>query len=84
MARHKTADDVNDLQGMQDEDAGDAEAVRAFQGRVTDIVARAVAAEREACAKIAAEAALTWCGQHARSVAYQIREAIEARSNTSK
>lgn len=39
----------------QDEDASDAEAVRAFQGRMTDIVARAVAAEREACAKVAAD-----------------------------
>lgn len=36
--------------------------------------------EREACAKIADDAAAGWDEQHGRSVAYGIRDAIRARS----
>lgn len=62
-----------------DEDAGDAEAVRAFQGRMTDIVARAVAAEREACAALVSRLAADH-GLDPESYAWYIRN----RSNTSK
>jgi hypothetical protein len=39
-----------------------------------------ISAEREACAKIADDAAAGWDGKHGRSVAYGIRDAIRARS----
>lgn len=46
-----------------------------------DAIDAAVKDEREACAKIAEEAAQSWNGEHGRSVAYTIRDAIRARRN---
>jgi hypothetical protein len=47
---------------------------------LAEAIDEAIAAEREACAKIADDAATGWDGQHGRSVAYGIRDAIRARS----
>ncbi len=69
----------------QDDDAGDAEAVRAFQGRMADIVARAVAAERDACAAKAREFSEHYeQGSDGRNTFVLLAEWIEARSTLSK
>jgi hypothetical protein len=47
---------------------------------LAEAIDKAIAAEREACAKIADDAAASWDGKHGRSVAYGIRDAIRARS----
>lgn len=54
----------------------------ALLDRYEILVEHAVLAEREACAKIAEEAAKNWAGEHGRSVAYSIAAAIRARGAT--
>lgn len=56
------------------------EEVETIESRLVRVaIQTAVEAERDACAKIADKAAACWGGQHGRSVAYEIYEAIRAR-----